>query len=530
MTPLPWRRPSPETRDRRRAVERRLAAHGLLPRAGRVGRAIEPDSLVPRLRAALPEIGPAFALFGLYLASRPDLFDATDCALLATIPDRGEPLAAAEVERLLASELRPGAFADVAPGPFAADLLGQCHRAWPGEGREVVVRIVPPALAAEVTRDADLLALLAPAFRGHGIACDELVADFRRDLETRLDLGLQAAALEELARDAEASDLAAAPHVFRELTTAHVLTREWLDGAPLESAEAAGDAAAHELARRICLLWLQLALTRRRFPVAADLLRLRDGRVGLAGGTFTAPRGVSQRNLWSYLRAIALHDPDMVFDCLAREIAAGARAVPTDELRKRLRQTVPALDGAVVAGGDGLADHAVAHCRVLQRCGYRPSAAFLDFVRGLHWAARAARRAAPGSAGQEDTMREALDDLQWLAGWAQLRQLADPRQMGATLESYLTTLSVLPQQVERALQVLSRERARPAVETDSVSRPRGSTATAAACGLAMGAVAVLTLRFSALAAPLGQWTETLGALVFLLLGACMLRAAGGRGR
>ncbi|HEX9941647.1 MAG TPA: AarF/UbiB family protein [Thermoanaerobaculia bacterium] len=530
-------RPVAPRPERRREVERHLAAHGLLPGVRRLGAAPAgpPDrsGLALRLREALPELGPVFASFGLYLSTRADLFELSECALLAGIPDRGEPLAPAVVEEILAAELRPEPFVLFEQEPLAARLLFQTHRAWPGEGRQVVVRIARPDLEAEAAAEVELLALLRPAFPARGFAFEEVVADFRRSLAARLDFRVQAEAFDLLSLDTEGSDLAAVPRVYRDLSTARILTLDWLDGLPLEqAADGAGGepAAAHDLARRLCLLWLRLALTCRRFPVEADLLRRRDGRIAVIGGTFSDPAGASQLNLWAYLRGTAVHDPDLVFECLSREVTAGPRAVPWSELRKRLRQAVPIREEALSAGGESLAEHLLAHWRIVRGAGYRPLGYLQDFYRGLFRTAGTARRIAPAGDTLRDPLREAFDDLQWLAGWSQMRQLADPRKMVEAFEGYLTTMSVLPQQVERALQVLGREAGGRSAPAEPPPRERSSSAVVIALGMAMASLVLLTIRFSALPGRAGDWVEAFGALGFLLLGALVLRAAGGRRR
>lgn len=525
-------RRAPEQRERRREVERHLVAHGLLRAVRRLGASpagpADAEELAPLLRQALPGLGPVFAGFGRYLSTRADLFELDDCALLAGIPDRGEPLEPAAVEEILSAELHPNAFALFEEEPFESRLLFQSHRAWPGEGRQAVVRIARPGLDAGNTEELELLSLLRPAFPG--LSFEELAADFRRSLAAQLDLGYQADAFDVLRRDTEGSDLAAIPRVHRELSTARVLTLDWLDGLPVEEglAGSGGEAAAHDLARRLCLLWLRLALTSPRFPVEADLLRRRDGRLALVGGSFSDPGGASQLNLWALLRATAVHDPDLVFECLSRETAGGPRAVPGSELRKRLRQAVPRRDEALSTGGESLAEHLLAQWRIVQAAGYRPSAYLQDFYRGLIRTAGMARRIAPAGDALREPMREAFEDLQWLAGWAQMRQLADPRKLAEAFEGYLTTMSVLPQQVERALQILGREAGERAAPPQPPSRIRSSSATVISLGMAMASIVLLTARFSALPGPAGDWIEPLAALGFLLLGALMLRVAGHR--
>ena len=45
---------------------------------------------------------------------------------------------------------------------------------------------------------------------------------------------------------------------------------------------------ADDLARRIGLIWLQMALVSRRFPLEADVIELPDGRLAVVGGRFAS--------------------------------------------------------------------------------------------------------------------------------------------------------------------------------------------------------------------------------------------------
>jgi predicted unusual protein kinase regulating ubiquinone biosynthesis (AarF/ABC1/UbiB family) len=102
-------RASADAKDRRKTVEARLAAIGPVPAARRTpppeGRMGADDDPMPRVCEALSDLGPLFASFGRYLSSRVDLVARRDSRELSSIPDRGEPLAPALVERSVALQL-----------------------------------------------------------------------------------------------------------------------------------------------------------------------------------------------------------------------------------------------------------------------------------------------------------------------------------------------------------------------------------------------------------------------------------------
>ena len=199
--------PSADLTRRRRAVEARLREMGRPrltrrspPPDGRLGADEQP---MRRLRETLIELGPVFAGFGRYLATRLDLLPRRDCLELAAIPDAGEPLDEREVAAVIQREL--GAVPDRRFFAFNATPthIGRWteeHEAWLSPGVPVTVRIVRPDAAA-VMADLPLLPLLAPWLGLSEAALAPAVHDFALSLRRRLDQEHQAASLSRLAAD-----------------------------------------------------------------------------------------------------------------------------------------------------------------------------------------------------------------------------------------------------------------------------------------------------------------------------------------
>ncbi len=551
--------PSRRAHQRRLEVERVLAGHGLLrgPRRLRSGAAGPPGSgtAIVSLRAALEELGPVFAAFGRFLSLRADLLPATDCLLLEGVGGVPSPSHIATVDRRLRQELgRPRAevFPVFEEEPFEIRWLDQAHRARLEGGERVVVRIIHPRieLVAPAGRlengfedQIEALASLQGVFSALGDTSANLpgsgfdraaiadhfpqvLADFRRAVAARLDLDVLAEGLRVLGRDARRGDLLVVPEVYRELSASKVLTTAWLPGKTLgEIAAGPGlpETDAHDLARRVGLIWLQSALAGRRLPIEADVIELADGRLAVTGGLFAALPGATRVRLWSYLRATAEHFPDRAAANLAGEVSKARADAAPGELRTRIRQVVPFRDGAWTTAGESLGEYAMLHWRQLRAAGFTPRRHLDEFYQGLFWAARTARHFAP----QQDSLGAALRDLDWLAGWNQLRQLAAPERIGAAAESYLAALVELPQKIDRILSLATDDGLRPTASRPS--RPRLTTATAAVISLclAMAAVTLLAGPWHALGAALGLSAvsaERVLAVVFLGLGALLLRA------
>jgi ubiquinone biosynthesis protein len=521
---------SPERRARQREVERVLALHGLLRGPREVAGGSPPlapgaAGFAARLREALGQLGPAFSVFGLDLASRVDLLPAEDCLELAATPDGPEAgSAAAPAEPALGRPLGE-LFASVEAEPRAAWGFVQEHGARLADGRAVVLRVLRPGVEEALERDLPLLPLLGRAFadsgRG-GFPLDDAVAGFRESLTQALDLSFQAEGLAALAEEAEASGVIRAPSVVEGLAGTRAVVLEDLGGRPLlEAAAAETGRARDELARRLCLGWLRQALLGRAFPVAPrgmDLRWLADGRIAFTGGPFARPPGASQENLGRWLLAASAHDPDEACARLLRETIREGPPGSEERLRLRLRQAVPFRDGGWSAAGQGLAEDLFLHARFARECGYRPRGHLLAFQRGLFWIASAARELAP----ERDAFAEALEDFRLLASLDRVGEAARFDALGPNLERYAALMADLPEKLDA---VLSRAAAgglrEPAPAPGARSGEGGFPASFAAVLLALGAVVLLARQLG------GEgWVEQAAPAVFFGLGVLLLRWAG----
>ncbi len=527
------------TTDRRREVESRLIDQRLA-QGPRGHRATAPEGAVGddfggRLHRALAGLGPVFSAFGPYLARRGDLVALADCLRLEELA-RSEPppaLAPETVRERLEGELpAPAAelFARFDPEPWARGPLHQTQVARLADGREVLVCLPLAAPGPGTRRDLELLAVLRPALRRRVLDLDEALADFRRWLIAESDLAARAGRLEALFRDAAGSDLLAVPRVHRRLSGGGVLTVERLAGIPLEATD--GEEAAprvagpREAARRLHLLWLEQVLGAGLFPVEAEVVALADGRLAVTGGEIVEMPEVARRNLWSYLRAAAAHDPDRACECLVRELEPGRRGAVERDLLLALRQVVPFRDGSWSPRADLLAEHLVLHWRVSREAGFRPRPHLLAFFRGLFWVARLGHRLSPRS----DPLRDALEDLRWLAGWQELRALADPRQLGESLEIGLSSLLALPQKLDRVLDLATADRPLVQVEireTATDRRRRNRTVLAVCVCLVLATLILLATELGSLGLG-GPWVERLSAVGFLAVGGVLLWVLGRR--
>ncbi len=525
---------------RKQQVECRLVTGGLIrgPRRSRAAGRLPAGLARPvggefirRLHDTLSGLGPVFASFGVYLQRRPDLLPTGDCLALRelsrAVPRPLAPMPAKTVRGLLAENLsRPPAevFSAFDPEPRNTCPLSQTHRAVLEDGQPVLVRVRRGDLEAQMTRDLPLLSLLERVFARHPtMDFAEAGGDFRLWIKDRADFNVEAGQLEELSRHAADSDLLAVPRVHRQLTAAGVLTVDWIEGTGVESESLLRDHGAarrSEVARRLHLLWLEQAMVAGLFPVEADVVLTRDGRLGLLGGELVKTPEASRANLWRYLRSTAAHQPDEACESLARELEPLRPGATERELLLHLRQVVPFRDGAWSERGDTLAEYLILHWQVARATGFALRRHMVAFYQGLFWTSQVSQRLAPHA----DPLREAQENMRWLAGWIQFRQLTDPRQLGESLEANLASLLELPRKVDQVLNLATSDEARfrvQAREPIAGGRRKNRLTVIICLGLTLASLVLISNQLGVVGVE-EQWVERLSAGLFLLVGGALL--------
>jgi len=201
------------------------------PRMERLSRA-------ERVRMAFEELGPTYIKLGQVLSTRPDLVPIDFIHELSRLQDEVPAFPYEEVRRILITELgdEPEAFfASFNETPLASASIGQVHRARSTDGEQVAVKVQRPGIKKIIEVDLEIMLHLATLMERHieEIALHRpvrIVEEFARTLEKEIDYTIEASNMERFARLFLGDPAIYVPQVFRETSTARVITTEFVEG------------------------------------------------------------------------------------------------------------------------------------------------------------------------------------------------------------------------------------------------------------------------------------------------------------
>lgn len=149
-------------------------------------------------------------------------------------------------------------FADFEMIPFAAASLGQVHYATLHDGTRVVVKVQYPGVANSINSDIDNLTAVLSVVNlvPKGAHIDQALIVAKKELAYETDYIREADSQEKMRYLLEGDPDFEVPRVFRELSSQHVLTQEFVEGDPIDEF----DDAPIELRNAIGLKMLKLCL------------------------------------------------------------------------------------------------------------------------------------------------------------------------------------------------------------------------------------------------------------------------------
>jgi predicted unusual protein kinase regulating ubiquinone biosynthesis (AarF/ABC1/UbiB family) len=235
-----------------------FAAGAAVARAG--GRSLDDPRNAAELKRVLGELkGPLMKLAQI-LGNIPDAVPPEFARELAELQANAPPMGQGFVRRRMAGELGAdwrSRFADFSPEAVSAASLGQVHRATLPSGETVAVKLQYPDMASAVEADLGQLDLLLSLFRRVDGSIDtsqirdELAARLREELDYTRELKHLRLYRHLLQGEGHAN----VPKPFAALSTARLLTMEWLEGSRLLDWKDAPAAVRNRIAEALFLAW-----------------------------------------------------------------------------------------------------------------------------------------------------------------------------------------------------------------------------------------------------------------------------------
>ena len=198
--------------------------------------------LPERMRLALEELGPTFIKFGQIVSSRRDLVNDEYyielCKLQANVPT----FPPGKARKIIAEELGNSVdrlFAQFDDEPVGSASIAQVHSAVLRDGTMVAIKVQRPDIEKVIELDLAILRDLARFAERHVPEMAVLnpvgvVEEFSATLLKELDFTNEAKNAERFAQQFEDNEWIKVPQIFRDYTTARVLTMEFLTGHPVD--------------------------------------------------------------------------------------------------------------------------------------------------------------------------------------------------------------------------------------------------------------------------------------------------------
>jgi predicted unusual protein kinase regulating ubiquinone biosynthesis (AarF/ABC1/UbiB family) len=477
------------------------------------------------IRSYLQQLGSFYQCFALYLSSRIDILPAEYCHEFSLTPDSAPPLSEAVVAQLMAEEYgsdTAGVFIEFDFVPAKSALISQTHLAKLRNGTPVLVVVLRPEYYA-LQAHAPLLdnQLLHKIFAEMPV--EGTVGDFTEALQRRTNFTLRADSLQLLAADKSLSGLLAAPTINRTLCRSKILVLEQHEERSIAQFVQLHPYHKEELAVRLCQLWLEQAMFGRCYTVGfqEEDIAIRDGgQVSLCDGDLTRLPRLAQTNLWNYLLATVMDDPDRAAMHLLQEMShAGSSPAEPERFRSNFRQAASfgVLEPILGTNSNSLAQLVFQHWKTAMEHGYRAPSHVLAFYRGLFGIARIARTLSP----MRDPLREGLEELRSTKTFQRAGRLRDLSSWLDDVDKFATSFAELPITIDEALSIASQAPRDYMVlsRTQQSAEPKRRHLLGSMEVVFIIAVTVFLSNFSGLA----RWTVKLAALAIMLAGCLLLR-------
>lgn len=190
------------------------------------------------LRKAFEELGPTFVKLGQLLSTRPDLLPENYIEEFTKLQDNVLPVPFEAIREQVESSLKKSlteAYASFSKEPLASASMGQVHEAVLHTGEKVVVKVLRPNIREIVENDISILTFIAKLLEKYVpetklVGPTVVVDEFFRTLSFEMDFVVEMNNMLKIAENMSNLSEIKIPTVYKQLSSANVLTLEKLEG------------------------------------------------------------------------------------------------------------------------------------------------------------------------------------------------------------------------------------------------------------------------------------------------------------
>ena len=159
---------------------------------------------------------------------------------LAILRDSADTMPLSQIKRVMGREYGKGwqnLFVDFNYEPIAAASIGQVHRVFTEDGRDLALKIQYPGVAKSINSDVDNMAMLMRMINLLPVEMDiaAIVKEAKRQLHQEADYIIEAQYLRDYRKLVADEPRFVVPRVHDDLTTKRILAMDYMDGEPLAS-------------------------------------------------------------------------------------------------------------------------------------------------------------------------------------------------------------------------------------------------------------------------------------------------------
>ena len=210
-------------------------------RKNQIARGVSPE----KLRVILEDLGPTYIKLGQIMSLHSDILPKAYCDELLKLNSDVTPMPFEDVEDVINQSYGQNwkeLFQSIEETPLGSASIAQVHRARLKNGEEVIIKVERKGIYDTMARDIGLMHRLVKLMPSVGDFKDIVDLDMVLDelwfvAQEEMDFLKEAANMDEFARNNSSIRYVAAPKVYHEYSTGHVLVMEYIDGYGIDDME-----------------------------------------------------------------------------------------------------------------------------------------------------------------------------------------------------------------------------------------------------------------------------------------------------